>query len=303
MPRMKSRQENILIMGILLLVGFSACTPSGTQITPTLPPTATVTASPVPPTATPSPIPVTPSPTPFICSGSGQVKQDVVSVTDPPQEFLIYLPPCYDSAADRRFPTLYLLHGMTYNKDQWVRLGASSIADQLISSGEFPPFIIVMPDDPYWNTAPGPGFGTRLMEHVIPYVDENYRTLAGRENRALGGLSRGAGWTIELGLNNPTWFGALGIHSPAVSAGTTTYLSKVVRGIKEEDRPLLWMDIGDNDKELPTALIFEQILTANGYLHEFYRNAGDHSEDYWSAHTEEYLRWYASHWLTESSEP
>ena len=113
---------------------------------------------------------------------------------------MIYLPPCYDVQTDEKYPVLYLLHGQTYVDDEWVRLGAPSVADDLIHSGRAVPFIMVFPDDRYWNVAAGGGFGDRLINALIPYIDRNYRTLADRQHRALGGLSRGGGWTVELGL-------------------------------------------------------------------------------------------------------
>lgn len=311
MRGMNTRQTNALTTCLVLLIGLSACSRVKAQsapiqtispITPTV--SVSLTPSPIPATLMPSPIPATPTPTPFVCSGEvGLVEKDVVSVTNPPQEFFIYLPPCYENSGDMRFPVLYLLHGLTYNKEQWVRLGVPQIADRLISSGQFPPFIIVLPDDPYWNSQAGPGFGDRLIDHVIPFVDENYRTLADRDHRSLGGLSRGAGWTIDLGFTHPELFGALGMHSPAIQNEIAPYLGRLIKAVPEEDRPQLWIDIGDRDNELATALVFEHQLTVNNYVHEFHRNNGDHSENYWGAHAEEYLRWYAQKWREELPDP
>jgi enterochelin esterase-like enzyme len=221
---------------------------------------------------------------------------DTAPNTKPPQEFFIYLPPCYDSLTDTRYPVLYLLHGQTYIDDQWVRLGMPTYADQLIHSNEAKPFIMVFPDDRYWNSDGGAGFGDRLINNLIPYVDQNYRTLADREHRALGGLSRGGGWTVQLGFARPDLFGYLGLHSPAIFKDNAPFVEKYIQAIPQESRPKLWMDIGDSDMELPRALLLEEILTRNDYVHEFHRYSGDHSEVYWSAHAERYLRWYTQVW-------
>ncbi len=61
-------------------------------------------------------------------------------------------------------------------------------------------------------------------------------------------------------------------------------------------RPKLWIDIGDLDMESTGALLFENTLTYNNYLHEFHRFSGEHTEEYWSAHAEDYLRWYTRDW-------
>jgi enterochelin esterase-like enzyme len=298
---MNTRQAILKTALLTLLLTLSACS-SATEIPPTqtsVPsPTVTHTA-----TFTPSPIPPTPTATPLTClTEPGLVKQDVVSTTKPPQEFLIYLPPCYEVQQDINYPVLYLLHGQTYNQDQWVRLGVPSIADQLIHQGEASPFIIVFPDDRFWNLEAGPGFGDRFINALIPYVDTNYRTITDREHRSLGGLSRGGGWTVQLGFDHPELFGALGLHSPAIFKDGAEDIENIIRKISEEDRPRLWFDIGDADREQGSALLLEEVLTRNDYIHEFHLFAGDHSETYWGAHVDEYLRWYVKQWQTEPIE-
>ena len=301
---MNTRQANIAATCLALLFGLSACAPAPelipTQTATQLPPptvTATFTPRPVPATDTPSPIPPTPTATPYTCSGeNGTVQADVVETTNPPQEFLIYLPPCYGSSGALNFPVLYLLHGQTYTDDQWVRLGVPETADRLIHNGEIMPYIIVFPDDRYWNLVAGSSFGDRLINSLIPYVDDNYRTLADREHRSLGGLSRGGGWTVDLGFSHPELFGALGLHSPAIFVKDGPYIERVIKFLSEENRPQLWLDAGDVDPELPGILTFEEILTTYRYFHEFHRFSGAHTEEYWGSHVEEYLRWYAQQW-------
>ncbi len=200
------------------------------------------------------------------------------------------------------YPVLYLLHGQTYTQDQWVRLGVPTITDQLIHSGELPPFIIVFPDDRFWNLEAGAGFGDRFILDVIPYVDIHYQTFADRDHRSLGGLSRGGGWAIQLGLENPELFGALGLHSPGIFKGNAPYIEKIIQNIPEESRPRLWLDVGDADSELLSINVFEEILTRNDYIHRFHLYAGAHTEEYWSKHVEEYLRWYAQAWQEEPTE-
>ncbi|MCL4530209.1 MAG: alpha/beta hydrolase-fold protein [Chloroflexi bacterium] len=286
----------ILILSFAL--GLSACT-SSSQPTPTpttFPPTATTA-----PSATPTPIPTA---TPLTClTQPGRVDSGELDSTKPPQLFMIYLPPCYDQNTSERYPVLYLLHGQTYNDNEWIRLGAPSAADKLIHSGKAPPFIIVFPDDRYWNLPPGTAFGERLINLIIPYVDQHYRTLADRDHRALGGLSRGGGWTIELGLQHYEMFGALGMHSPAIFVEDAPYIEDWIRAVPSNSWPRIWIDAGDQDKELGTIMQFESLLSYYQVPHEWHLYAGDHSENYWSAHVSEYLQWYAEGWVAESSTP
>lgn len=282
------------LLACSVLLGLFACTPSNQAIlTPSAVP-PTITPSPVPPTRTPT---LTPTAAPAAClSQPGRVEEGVLESTKPPQQFLIYLPPCYDQQTDSHYPVLYLLHGQTYTDDQWVRLGAARIADELIHSGEAAPFLIVFPDDRYWNLPPGPLFGERLIDALIPHIDQTYRTLDDRGHRALGGLSRGGGWTVNLGLTHPELFGMLGLHSPAVFTGDGGLIEDWVEAIPPDQVPRVWLDVGDQDRELGYARLFSGILAQYGILLEFHVYSGDHSEIYWGQHVEEYLRWYTQGW-------
>jgi len=224
------------------------------------------------------------------------VEEGRLDSTNPPQEFLIYLPPCYDEKTDQRYPVLYLLHGQTYTDDQWIRLGAVNIIDQLILSGEAIPFIIVFPDDHYWNLPPGPGFGQRLVDVLIPYIDANYRTFPNRNQRAIGGMSRGAGWALRLGLRRWDLFGTIGLHSLAVLQDDASEIRGWLADIPPSSLPRLFMDLGDNDPELSLASQVEAQFNDAGLFYEWHLYSGGHTEEYWSAHVDEYIRWYADGW-------
>jgi enterochelin esterase-like enzyme len=224
------------------------------------------------------------------------VEESSLDSIHPPQEFRIYLPPCYDEKTERRYPVLYLLHGQTYTDDQWIRLGAAEVADRLILSGESIPFMIVFPDDRYWNLPPGPGFGQRLVDALIPHIDSTYRTLPDRNHRAIGGLSRGAGWALRLGLTHWDLFSAIGLHSLAASQKDASTIAAWLAGIPEASHLRVFMDIGDNDPELTRARQVESQFNKFGLSHEWHLYRGAHTEEYWSAHVEEYIRWYAEGW-------
>lgn len=281
---------------LTFLTILSACLPLNQS--PPTPTTLPPTPSPVP-SATIPPTPAsTATITPLAClTAPGRVEAGSLNSTNPPQEFRIYLPHCYDEKTDQRYPVLYLLHGQTYTDDQWIRLGAVDTVDQLILSGESIPFIIVFPDDHYWNLPPGPGFGQRLVEQLIPYVDANYRTLPDRSHRAIGGMSRGAGWALRLGLTRWELFGSIGLHSLAVFQEDASEVSDWLASIPPSSLPRVFMDLGDNDPELPRASQVEAQFNDFGLIHEWHLYGGAHTEEYWSAHVGEYIRWYAEGWI------
>ena len=293
---MRTRQARKRIATLLtLLAGLYACSPLNQPISTStpLPPTASQTPA---QTLTPSPAP-TSTITPLAClANPGRVEEGSLTSTTPPQGFRIYLPPCYDEKTDQRYPVLYLLHGQTYTDDQWIRLGAVRAADQLILSGGSIPFIIVFPDDHYWNLPPGPGFGQRLVEALIPYIDANYRTLPDRNHRAIGGMSRGAGWALRLGLTHWDLFGTIGLHSLAVLQDDEPEIKSWLAGIPPSSHPRVFMDLGDNDPGVLMATQVEDELNSFGIPHEWHLYSGAHTEEYWSAHVGEYVQWYADGW-------
>lgn len=292
---MSTRQAIIRMTTLLsLLAGLYACSPPNQPLpTPTfIPPTSTPTL-----TFTPPPPTETPTPTPLTClTQPGHVDEGILETTKPPQAYFIYLPPCYDEKADKRYPVLYLLHGQTYTADQWIRLGAVNVLDNLILSGEAQPFIIVFPDDRYWNLPPGAGFGQRLVEDLIPYIDSNYRTLSDRNHRAIGGLSRGAGWAFRLGFTRWDLFSVIGLHSLAVLQSDGSKIDDWIDDIPPSLHPSVFMDIGNDDQELSMARSIEAQFNETGLSHEWHRYRGAHTEEYWSAHVTEYIEWYAEQW-------
>lgn len=216
-----------------------------------------------------------------------------------PLEFRVYLPPCYDQQTERRYPVIYLIHGSTYTDSQWTDLGAAEIADELIAAGEAPPFMMVMGRDRVWTSPREDMFGQALVDVLLPWIDENYRTLSERSHRAIGGISRGGGWAVHLGLSRWELFGAIGAHSLAVfNEDTPYYINKWLDEIPSDAYPRLYLDIGDRDRQeiRRSAEWFEGVLTKKGIPHRWHLYTGYHDDAYWQAHIEEYLRWYVEDW-------
>ena len=194
---------------------------------------------------------------------------------------------------------LYLIHGQYYDHDQWDRLGADETADSLAAAGEVPPFIMVMPRDRTWTRPSRDLFGRVMVESLIPWVDENYRTLPVREQRAIGGLSRGAAWAVHLGLSHWELFSALGAHSLPVFWEDAPRIRTWLDAIPSQSLPRIYLDIGENDYLIRSTMWFVGILEDTGTPHELYLFPGRHEEAYWQAHMEQYIRWYAQGWQVE----
>lgn len=142
------------------------------------------------------------------------------SLLNRPVKYSIYLPPDYYTA-NRRYPVLYLLHGLGDNETSWVQFGeANQIADAGIDAGEIPPMIIVMPDAGttfYINEYQGKlRYEDMFVQEFIPHIDALFRTRTQSEFRAVSGLSMGGYGALVLAMHHPDLFGSCAALSAAV---------------------------------------------------------------------------------------
>jgi enterochelin esterase-like enzyme len=221
-------------------------------------------------------------------------KVEVYEVDDPTLtrllSFRVYLPPCYAEADASPYPSLYLLHGAGYSDSHWQDLGIDARADTLIERGEISPLIIIMP----WDRT-GLDLEAAITEWLIPHIDQTYYTQTGSAARAIGGISRGAGLALSIGLKHPDLFSAIGLHSPA-NLYSDPYIVDWVTKIPSAYVPKLWIDIGDKDPLLDSATALGGLLDELKVPLISHVNPGDHSSTYWSSNLDSYLEWYGSTW-------
>ena len=143
---------------------------------------------------------------------------------------LVYTPAEYDNAknAKKRYPVLYLQHGMGEGETSWALQGKMQhIMDNAIASGEAVPMLVVMESgdikQPFGGgnnqagrSEYGASFYPVLLNDLIPYIDANFRTKSDRENRAMAGLSWGGHQTFDVVLQNLDKFAWLGTFSGAI---------------------------------------------------------------------------------------
>ncbi len=234
----------------------------------------------------------------LLAGGRVEVYEFTTSLLPDPLVYRIYLPPCYDEQPDRFYPVLYLVHGMSNTDTQWDHLGVPETADRLIEAGEVAPFIVVMPRDRVWLEPTEDNFGTAVEQLLVPWIDEHYRTIADREHRAIGGLSRGAAWAVHIGLSRPDLFSRVGVHSGFVFFSDNQEIYSWLHDTPPAMIPHIYMDVGDKDRpEIADGSAWlEGYLTRLDIPHEWHLYTGEHNEAYWQAHVEDYLRWYTLEW-------
>jgi enterochelin esterase family protein len=146
------------------------------------------------------------------------------TTTNSNRHVYIYLPPDYDKNPTKKYPVLYLQHGMGENETGWGNQGhAALIMDNLIAEGKAKPFIIVMENSSVNFGTGGPRamnlaeqFEKILINDLIPYVEANYRALPNQANRALAGLSMGGMQTRLIVMAHPDKFSHIGMFSSGI---------------------------------------------------------------------------------------
>jgi enterochelin esterase-like enzyme len=234
---------------------------------------------------------------------TGQIVDDMyrsgVNGTD--QNFIVYLPPCYD-ATTRRYPVLYLIHGAYDDDTHWESLGLFEAMDRGLQAGRLAPAIIVLPSsdqDLYTNTSGGAdSYESQIVDELVPLVDSLYRTDARPEMRAIGGISRGGVWSLEIGFDQPRIFGIVAGHSACLNLNESPVEYdplKMTEAITLKFQRL-WLDAGDEDECLPGTQDLHAALEASGVAHEYHVWPGIHQDPYWAGHLDDYLAFYTATW-------
>jgi enterochelin esterase-like enzyme len=167
----------------------------------------------------------------------------------------IYTPPGY--SRDKKYPVLYLLHGIGGDEFEWTRGGvANVILDNLYADKKAVPMIVVVPNgraakdltarDPFPRQSPAfAAFEDDLLKDLIPYIEKNYSAKTDRASRALAGLSMGGGQSLNFGLAHLDLFGWVGGFSSAPNTKRADELLKDPDAAKK--LKLLYVACGDND--------------------------------------------------------
>jgi putative tributyrin esterase len=237
-------------------------------------------------------------------------------------KYRVILPEDY-AVTERRYPTLYLLHGLWGAYDNW-----ESHTDIFLDSRPFD-LIIVMPEgEDSWYTdsegAPKDKFETYIVKDLVDHIDKTYRTLQDRHGRAIAGLSMGGYGALKFALKYPDQFVFAGSFSGALAAGHdptfilapdtevgarfhTIYgpggsktraendIYALAEKAKPEALPFLYLDCGTGDSFLDANREFVALLQKRKIAYEYREAPGAHGWDYWDRQVRGMLAVLAAH--------
>lgn len=235
----------------------------------------------------------------------------------------VLLPLSYDQveSKSKRYPVIYLLHGLTGHYTNWIE--KTRLADYAAPYD----VIIVMPEgNDGWYTdsasVPSEKYESYIIQELIPDVERRFRAGTQRESRAIAGLSMGGYGALKFGVKYPEKFifaaslsGALDAASWAEADlkgltfiwrtlepvyGTADSETRAANDLSKLYReltapriaalPFIYVDCGTEDILLQTNRSFVDILVKQKIPHEYRQLPGNHSWPYWDSQVQEVLR-------------
>lgn len=194
-----------------------------------------------------------------------------------------------------------MLAGNTYTDALWDQLGLDEAAEAGIQNGELPPLIIVMPysGETALYTSGGPdSYETVILEELTSYIEATYCSSPDAAYRALGGVSRGGYWALEIAFRHPEAFQSVGGHSAALlDEYAKPDVNPQFTALANDLGDLrIYLDIGAEDWVRENTLQLHADMEAANIPHTWVLNDGAHEAAYWQQHLHEYLTWYSEPW-------
>ena len=227
--------------------------------------------------------------------------------------------------SNKRYPVLYLLHGLFGRYDDWVT--RTNLAEY---AAHYDVIIITPEGHDSWYTdsasAPAEKYESYFIRELIADVDARFRTIKDRRARGVAGLSMGGYGALKYGLKHPELFAFAGsisgaldpaartddspgfgwnIFRPSINAvfgprssqtRTANDLHQIARGLSASQvasLPYLYFDCGLEDGFLATNRELADILLSKKIRHQFRQLPGGHTWAYWDQQVREILRVYA----------
>jgi enterochelin esterase-like enzyme len=202
----------------------------------------------------------------------------------------VYTPPDY--SADKKYPVLYLLHGIGGDETEWQRFVTPDVLfDNLIADKKAVPMIVVMPNGRAQKNDRAEGnvfaaapafekFEQDLLKDVIPAIESRYSVQDDREHRALAGLSMGGGQSLNFGLKHLDTFAWIGGFSSAPNTKAPEELVPEPAKTKEQLK-LLWLSCGNRDNLIRISQRMQRYLKEQEVAHIWNVDSHGHDPTHW----------------------
>jgi len=206
--------------------------------------------------------------------------------------YRVYLPPCYTTESESRYPVLYLVPGRSSSPDAWFAAGLTDVVNRLILNRAISPLIIVATEniesDPLAET---------IYNELIPQIASQYPIINNRKYRAVAGGSLGGIAAYRLAFQHPDSFSSAGIFGAGAISGEENRINGWLASMNIDDRVRVFMDTGTEDPlMLERAGVLKSMLDEMGIENLLHSGQGGHTYAYWVSNFEIYLKWLVKDW-------
>jgi S-formylglutathione hydrolase FrmB len=244
--------------------------------------------------------------------------------------YCVLLPPSYDPSGSKsqRYPVLYFLHGLGQDERTLFDTGGWNLIEDLRQQHKIGDFLVVSPEGRrsfYVNSADSKvRYSDFFLQEFMPHIERQFRISAGRQNRAVSGVSMGGYGALRLAFAHPELFSSVSAQSAALMTDTPEELDAAMRSGTsvgrllgpvfgdpinvahwQENSPFLlanehasglrnlaiYFNCGQKDEygfEKGAEALHRQ-LVKEGVKHEYHSYPGDHSLMYFVEHLGETL--------------
>ena len=184
------------------------------------------------------------------------------------QHYAVYLPPSYAKEPQRRYPVLYLLHGMYQDYKSWFSDGGlQAAADKAIAEGASE-MIIICPNgfNSFYYNSSDMHYEDFFIQEFVPEIERRYRILSEKKHRNIAGLSMGGFGATYLAFQHHELFGNAYSTSGGFIEPATTLLKNIINAklaTEKSNFPTYTLECGEED-----ALVIESNRTLSQFLDE-----------------------------------
>jgi len=227
---------------------------------------------------------------PNVLHGTVVSKSIYSSNTSVTYQLKIYLPPGYDTLSALSYSTAYFQDGGEY-----ISLGSAvKVIDNLIDSNKIKSLIAVFvtPNNRNEEYAYSKRNQYRLffVNELVPYIDNNYKTIENPANRLVLGDSFGGNISALISYNHPEVFGLCGLHSAAFWPNSYEALVLITSG---PIKPIKWSSIwGTYESLYPELRSFRDFLLGNNCQLDWLERPEGHSWGLWRASLDRMLGYF-----------
>ena len=262
-------------------------------------------------------------------TGRGECRATRSAILGQPVAYCVLLPPSYDTQKTRRYPVLYFLHGLGDNEQMFLRSGGWSLVQDLWERRQLGEFLIVTPaggSSFFINSRDGRRrYEDFFLREFLPAIENRYRVRAGREFRAIAGISMGGYGALHMAFRRRDLFGSASAHSavlieklPALAASNSpasgrfqifgnVFGAPIDRAFWDANSPLtlartadlarlkIYFDCGSEDDYgfHAGAQALHNTLSSRRVSHEFHLYPGGHNWLYFGEHLPASLRFHS----------